>query len=44
MATVRMKVSFRAVLSQLYIMGVQSIPIVTVAAILAGIVTSQQGG
>ena len=44
MATVRLQVSFRSVISQLYIMGVQSIPIVMVAAILAGIVTSQQGG
>jgi len=44
MATVRLRVSLRSVVSQLYIMGVQSIPIVTVAAVLAGIVTSQQGG
>lgn len=43
-ALVRLKVSGRAVLTQIYIMGVQSIPIVAVAAILSGIVTSQQGG
>lgn len=41
---VRLKVSLRAVLQQIYFMGVQSIPIVIVTAILAGIVTSQQGG
>ena len=44
LATVRLKVSFRSFLNQLYVIGVQSIPIVTVAAVLAGIVTSQQGG
>jgi phospholipid/cholesterol/gamma-HCH transport system permease protein len=41
---VRFKVSFREILNQIYIMGVQSVPIVIVTAILAGIVTSQQGG
>ncbi len=40
----QMKVSFREVLTQIYTMGVQSIPIVIVTAVLAGIVTSQQGG
>ena len=40
----RLKVSSSSVLQQLYFMGVQSIPIVMVTAILAGIVTSQQGG
>jgi phospholipid/cholesterol/gamma-HCH transport system permease protein len=34
----------RAIFQQMYIMGVQSIPIVLVTAVLAGIVTSQQGG
>ena len=41
---VRLKVSYRAILTQIYVMGVQSIPIVVITAILAGIVTSQQGG
>lgn len=40
----RLRVSPRSVLTQMYVMGVQSIPIVVVAAVLAGIVTSQQGG
>jgi phospholipid/cholesterol/gamma-HCH transport system permease protein len=39
-----LQVSARSVLQQIYIMGVQSIPIVVVTAVLAGIVTSQQGG
>jgi phospholipid/cholesterol/gamma-HCH transport system permease protein len=43
-AVVRMQVSFKDVSQQIYIMGVQSIPIVIVTAVLAGIVTSQQGG
>ncbi|MBT8396287.1 MAG: ABC transporter permease [Gemmatimonadetes bacterium] len=38
------KVSFRDVLTQIYVMGIQSVPIVIITAILAGIVTSQQGG
>jgi phospholipid/cholesterol/gamma-HCH transport system permease protein len=38
------KVSLRDVLNQIYVMGVQSVPIVIITAILAGIVTSQQGG
>jgi phospholipid/cholesterol/gamma-HCH transport system permease protein len=41
---VRLKVSYRDILTQIYVMGVQSIPIVVITAILAGIVTSQQGG
>lgn len=44
LALVRMKVSLRSILRQIYFMGVESIPIVMVTAILAGIVTSQQGG
>jgi len=40
----RWKVSSREILTQIYVMGVQSIPIVVITAILAGIVTSQQGG
>ena len=41
---VRLRISFRDVAEQAYVMGVQSIPIVLVTASLAGIVTSQQGG
>lgn len=41
---VRLRVSSREILNQIHIMGVQSIPIVLVTAVLAGIVTSQQGG
>lgn len=40
----RMRLSLRSVMEQVYVMGVQSIPIVLVTASLAGIVTSQQGG
>jgi phospholipid/cholesterol/gamma-HCH transport system permease protein len=43
-AVVTLQVTLRSVLQQIYIMGVQSIPIVLVTSILAGIVTSQQGG
>jgi phospholipid/cholesterol/gamma-HCH transport system permease protein len=43
-ALVRGQVSLRAVLREMYAMGVQSLPIVLVAAILSGVVTSQQGG
>ncbi len=42
--TVRLKVSIRSILNQMYIMGIQSLPIVIVTGSLAGIVTSQQGG
>ena len=41
---VSLRVSGRDILHQMYVMGVQSIPIVLVTAVLAGIVTSQQGG
>jgi len=44
MAVVRVRVSWRDVMRQIYVVGVQSIPIVLVTAGLAGIVTSQQGG
>jgi phospholipid/cholesterol/gamma-HCH transport system permease protein len=44
LAVVRMKVKYKDVLTQTYVMGVQSLPIVFVTASLAGIVTSQQGG
>jgi phospholipid/cholesterol/gamma-HCH transport system permease protein len=43
-ATLTGKVSFRSVMVQAYAIGVQSLPIVMVTAILSGIVTSQQGG
>lgn len=43
-AYVRLQVSPRSILNQIYVMGVQSLPIVLVTAVLAGIVTSQQGG
>ena len=43
-SVVRLKVSGREVLTQMHVMGVQSLPIVFVTASLAGIVTSQQGG
>ncbi|HAY77350.1 MAG TPA: hypothetical protein DCY33_05870, partial [Gemmatimonadetes bacterium] len=39
-----LKVRLKDILTQLHIMGVQSLPIVFVTATLAGIVTSQQGG
>ncbi len=44
LAVLRGRVPFRSVTEQMYWMGVQSIPIVLITAILAGIVTSQQGG
>lgn len=44
MAVVQLKVSFKEVVNQFYIMGIQSVPIVLVTGSLAGIVTSQQGG
>lgn len=43
-ALIGLQVSRRAIFQQMYIMGVQSIPIVLITAVLAGIVTSQQGG
>ena len=43
-ALVGLRVSLRSILRQMYVMGVQSIPIVVLTAVLAGIVTSQQGG
>ena len=38
------RVPLRALVDQIYAMGVQSLPIVLVTAALAGVVTSQQGG
>jgi phospholipid/cholesterol/gamma-HCH transport system permease protein len=43
-AIARLKVRFGDVVTQMRIMGIQSLPIVFVTASLAGIVTSQQGG
>ena len=43
-ATLRGRVSARSVIDQAYSMGVQSLPLVMVTAVLSGIVTSQQGG
>ncbi len=43
-AVATFQVSLKSVLQQVYVMGVQSVPIVLVTAVLAGIVTSQQGG
>jgi phospholipid/cholesterol/gamma-HCH transport system permease protein len=44
LSVVRLKVSFKEVVNQFYVMGIQSLPIVLVTGSLAGIVTSQQGG
>ncbi|MEX2526095.1 MAG: ABC transporter permease [Gemmatimonadota bacterium] len=44
MGLICLQVSLRAVVRQIYVMGVASIPIVLVTAVLSGIVTSQQGG
>jgi phospholipid/cholesterol/gamma-HCH transport system permease protein len=43
-AVVTGQVALRAVIDQCYSMGVESLPLVMVTAILSGIVTSQQGG
>ncbi|MEZ4414560.1 MAG: ABC transporter permease [Gemmatimonadota bacterium] len=43
-AVVTLRVSLRSIVRQIYVMGVQSIPIVLVTSVLSGIVTSQQGG
>jgi phospholipid/cholesterol/gamma-HCH transport system permease protein len=43
-ALVRGRVSWREIMNQMYWMGVGSLPIVIITAMLAGIVTSQQGG
>jgi phospholipid/cholesterol/gamma-HCH transport system permease protein len=43
-AAFRGQVAFRDFINQAYSMGVQSLPLVLVTAILSGIVTSQQGG
>lgn len=43
-ALVQLRVRLRDFLRQIYVMGVESLPIVFVTGALAGIVTSQQGG
>ncbi|MCH7932959.1 MAG: ABC transporter permease [Gemmatimonadetes bacterium] len=43
-ACARLRVPRRDILRQLHIIGIQSVPIVVVAAALIGVVTSQQGG
>jgi phospholipid/cholesterol/gamma-HCH transport system permease protein len=43
-ALVRLRVSSRDIFRQIFVVGIQSIPIVVVAAGLVGVVTSQQGG
>jgi len=43
-SVVRLRVSLRSILQQIYAMGIESVPIVIVTGSLAGIVTSQQGG
>jgi len=43
-AMLRGQVAFADVGAQMFAMGIQSLPLVTVTAILSGIVTSQQGG
>ena len=41
---VKGRVAFRDIVQQMYVIGLQSLPIALVTASLAGIVTSQQGG
>lgn len=43
-ATLSGRVTLRSVMDQIYEMGVMSIPLVMVTAVLSGVVTSQQGG
>jgi len=44
LSLVQLRVSPREIIRQVYIMGIQSIPIVIVTAVLAGTVMAQQGG
>jgi len=44
LASIRLRVSSKAIFRQVYLIGIQSVPIVLLAAGLVGIVTSQQGG
>ena len=43
-ALISLRVAPRSIVRQMYVMGVESLPIVILTAVLAGIVTSQQGG
>jgi phospholipid/cholesterol/gamma-HCH transport system permease protein len=43
-ATLRGRVSLRSIVEQLWAMGVQSLPLVLVTAVISGVVTTQQGG
>ena len=43
-ALVRGQVAFADVVGQMFAMGIQSLPLVMVTAVLSGVVTSQQGG
>jgi phospholipid/cholesterol/gamma-HCH transport system permease protein len=44
LVTLRGRVSLRNVLDQFWAMGVQSLPLVLVTAVISGVVTTQQGG
>lgn len=44
LSVVRLRIPLREFVRQIYVMGVESLPIVFVTGALAGIVTSQQGG
>jgi phospholipid/cholesterol/gamma-HCH transport system permease protein len=43
-ALARGRVSFREIMTQMHFVGIQSLPLVLVTAVISGIVTSQQGG
>jgi len=43
-ATVAGKVSLRSVIGQVYLIGVESLPLTLVTGVLSGVVTAQQGG
>jgi phospholipid/cholesterol/gamma-HCH transport system permease protein len=38
------QVAFREIMNQMYFVGIQSLPLVLVTAVISGVVTSQQGG
>jgi len=44
LALFRGQIGFRQILREMYWMGVQSVPIILLTGVLAGVVTSQQGG
>jgi phospholipid/cholesterol/gamma-HCH transport system permease protein len=43
-ALTRGQVSFREIMTQMHFVGIQSLPLVLVTAVISGVVTSQQGG